>query len=341
MKVNLVALILMALAMMQLLGGNKSIKRQIASSNAGIAKRGAFSMAMKDSLGFFDDVPDSAWLERLDIARHRATTANPDDPLFQRNIAKAWYQMNWEPNLNCLLEDILGNLGDGHKWTCNPGRIERQSQERIKQGEPPCLVYSIGSRGEFDFERDVQQRMPSCEIHTFDFTDFSSEIPPDLNISFHAWGLKPSYQTHNLTGGFFLQKIWERTPPKGVFKTIQETLIKLGHVNRPIDLFKIDCEGCEWFSYKDWIDPNSVDIRQIQVEVHEAPPNVNEFFQNIHDANFAMFHKEPNIQFADGNCVEFSFLKMARSFFHDDDDVKEEATVTPSNETAHSNKTLH
>ncbi len=71
----------------------------------------------------------------------------------------------------------------------------------------------------------------------------------------------------------------------------------------------------------------------------EAPPNVNEFFQNIHDANFAMFHEEPNIQYASGNCVEFAFLKMARSFFHDVDDEKEEATATPSNETAHSNKT--
>ena len=73
----------------------------------------------------------------------------------------------------------------------------------------------------------------------------------------------------------------------------------------------------------------------------EAPPNVNEFFQNIHDANFAMFHKEPNIQYASGKCVGFAFLKMASSSLHDDNDEKEEATATPSNETAHSNKTAH
>jgi hypothetical protein len=320
-KVTLVVLILMALlVMMQLLALlDKSKNCQLTSSYAAdiaissptIEKRGDFSLALKDSLGFFDDIPDAAWLERREIARHRITTANPDNPLQQRNNAKAWYQMNWEPNLNCLLEDFLGNMGDGHKWTCNPSRIERESQERIKQGKPPCLVYSIGSEGKFDFERDVQQRMPSCEIHTFDFTNFARKIPPDLNITYHVWGLKPSYQTHN-----FRQK----TPPRGEFKTIQETLITLGHVNRTIDLFKIDCEGCEWFSYKDWIDPSNVDIRQIQVEVHHAPPMVNEFFQNIHDADFAMFHKEPNIQYADGNCVEFAFLKMARSFFHDEDD---------------------
>jgi hypothetical protein len=282
-------------------------------------------LARKDSLGFFDDIPDASWLQRQEIARHRKTTANPHYPLLQHNNPKAWYQMNWEPDLNCLLEDMLGNMGDGHKWTCNPSRIESQSQERIQQGEPPCLLYSIGSEGKFDFERDVQQRMPSCDIHTFDFTNYASKIPRDLNITYHVWGLKPSYPTDLTKGGAFLDRIWERRPPRGVFKTIQETVIELGHVNRPIDLFKIDCEGCEWFSYKDWIDPNNVDIRQIQMEVHNAPTIVNEFFQNIHDANFAMFHKEPNIQYADGNCVEFSFLKMARSFFHDDD-----ADTTPS-----------
>jgi hypothetical protein len=242
MKGALTVSIVVALVIMQLvfmpLGRNESFKCQIPISYAAVIKnRGAFSLALKDSLGFFDDIPDAAWLERREIARHRETTANPDDPLLGHKTPKAWYQMNWEPDLNCLLEDMLGNMGDGHKWACNPSRIERQSQERIKQGEPPCLVYSIGSNGLFDFERDVQQRMPSCEIHTFDFTDFARKIPLDLNISYHVWGLKPSYQTHNLTGGAYLDRIWEREPPRGVFKTIQETVIKLGHANRPIDLF--------------------------------------------------------------------------------------------------------
>ena len=98
---------------------------------------------------------------------------------------------------------------------------------------------------------------------------------------------------------------------------IQDTIKELGHEGRTIDIFKIDCEGCEWYSYKDWVQDPAVDIRQIQVEVHDTPDLVHDFFQSIHNANFAMFHKEPNIQWAAGNCVEFAFLKLAPSFFKD------------------------
>jgi hypothetical protein len=161
---------------------------------------------------------------------------------------------------------------------------------------------------------DVQKYMPSCEIHTFDFTNYVYKIPPNLNISYHVWGLKPSYEEDlsRFVGINFAQQLWKRN--QGVFKTIQETRKELGHEHRTIDVFKIDCEGCEWFSYKDWIDP-SIDIRQIQIEIHEAPPMVNEFFEDLRDAGFAMFHKEPNIQYTGGKCVEFSFLRMAPTFF--------------------------
>jgi hypothetical protein len=53
------------------------------------------------------------------------------------------------------------------------------------------------------------------------------------------------------------------------FQTMEETVRKLGHAGRTIDLFKIDCEGCEWYTYKDWFQAG-VDIRQVLVEVHSV-----------------------------------------------------------------------
>jgi hypothetical protein len=271
----------------------------------------SFSQALWDSLGFFDDIPNSLWANQKEVAINRRHHRFPNDVRREIESSRAWYQTNWDPDFSCPVEDMLGDNGDGHKWVCDPHRLERQSKERIARGKSGCLVYSIGSMGVFDFERDVKKVMPSCEVHVFDITNFTDRIPEGLDLHFHGWGLKASYELP----ADLQQGIWQQTNMNdATFKTIQETVKELGHEGRSIDIFKIDCEGCEWRSYKDWL-MDDVDIRQIQVEVHGTPAVAPQFFQDIHDANFVMFHKEPNIQYSDGSCVEFSFLKMASSFF--------------------------
>ena len=54
---------------------------------------------------------------------------------------------------------------------------------------------------------------------------------------------------------------------------MQETLSKVGHQNRSIDIFKIDCGSCEWYSFRDWFE---ADIRQRLVETHGLPFKTNE-----------------------------------------------------------------
>jgi hypothetical protein len=39
----------------------------------------------------------------------------------------------------------------------------------------------------------------------------------------------------------------------GEFKTIQETVQALGHEERVFDILKIDCEDCELYTFKDWL----------------------------------------------------------------------------------------
>jgi len=281
-------------------------------------------VAGHDSFGFFHGIPQDIWEIRKHLTlstRHRKHTGL--DPVGKVS-PQQYFQENWEPDFSCFNEKPLGNMGDGHKWVCDPHRVEALAAEAktTKGNDDDCLVYSVGSNGQFDFETDVQANMPSCEIHVFDFADFSGKIPPNLNLSYHVWGLKPSYKTELRNSVHFKyanHALWEGGTKGGIFKTIQETVTQLGHEGRKIDIFKIDCEGCEYYSYKDWL---QVDLRQILIEVHMTPDVTDSFFAEIHDANYAMFHKEPNIQYGGGKCVEFSFIKLAPSFFGKTNEAK-------------------
>jgi len=129
---------------------------------------------------------------------------------------------------------------------------------------------------------------------------------------YHAWGLKGSYETDEAdTSDSFTRRFGN----EGDYKTLQETAKLLGHEGRVVDVFKIDCEGCEWRSYKDWFS-GVMDLRQILVEVHNVPPVAIDFFQDLHDKGYVIFSKEPNLGGASsGGCVEYSFLKLDKSYF--------------------------
>ena len=124
----------------------------------------------------------------------------------------------------------------------------------------------------------------------------------------HAWGLKPTYG-EVVSYGTFMEK---KKGFQGLdFFTLAETVARLGHTGRMIDIFKIDCEGCEWSTLKDLLDKN---IQQILVEVHSVYNNSDQFFDDLHDGGYVTFHKEPNLP-SGAKCIEFSFLKLAKAFF--------------------------
>jgi len=139
----------------------------------------------------------------------------------------------------------IGGLGDGPKWICDVDRIGKvaklRQQQRTRnqvsssQGSE-CLVYSIGSNGDFKFENAIIDTLgPICEVHIFDPGNFAKAGLAEKNIFYHQWGLNSSYYPYK----FKKEGDWE-------LLTFQETQKKLGHENRTIDIFKIDCEGCEW-----------------------------------------------------------------------------------------------
>lgn len=293
------------------------------------SRRQNYSLAYRESLGFFDDIPEDEWELQRAITRCRVNTEDSNHPMRYARSPRTWYQKNWDPDFSCRHEAKVG-VGDGGKWICDPFRLKRTSDRRVAEedngGLPPlddknkktgCLIYSVGSEGDFRFELGIQDLLPgACEIHTFDFTDFSHKVPPGRNIHFHNWGLKPSYQETKGTSRFHYPWQWfgQFSHANGNFKTFEETKKALGHEGWPIDVFKIDCEGCEWGTYKDWI---NADIRQLLVEVHMVPEVANDFFTHLQLAGYVTFHKEPNIQYGGGIALEYSMIKLSTEYVED------------------------
>jgi hypothetical protein len=173
-----------------------------------------------------------------------------------------------------------------------------------RKSKRKCLIYSVGSQGDFSFETglydifSLENSPSSCEIHVFDPKDYSASVPNDIKsmVQFHPWG------------------IVGETSVSANFKSLKETVEILGHKGATIDIFKIDCEKCEWETFVDWFSVG-LDMRQILVEVHGTPDNANEFFETMQDMGYVTFHKEPNTKYSFGNCVEYAFLKLDAMFF--------------------------
>ncbi|CAB9513511.1 Pfam:DUF672 [Seminavis robusta] len=311
-----------------------------------------FQLASYQSYGFFDDISSEDWKlhqQRFQTHKDHMNDRRPDPT--SNELPAMYYMSHYDPLFTCPHERRLGGLGDGPKWTCDPHRLERVARERKektqagaqtsnKQQQANCLIYSIGSAGKYEWEEALAKSLmkegqttlqTNCEIHVFDYSkDYTkSGHSSELNIHFHQWGLKSSYDDS-------LPKAWN-IPPKDLERlyTLPEMMAKLGHTHHTIDVLKIDCEFCEWFTYKDWLKPE-LKILQLLIEVHNLPTSLpnpqqnkggryfpvstnlspSQFFDDIENAGFVMYSKEPNIHpQAQGNGVEFAYIKLHPEFF--------------------------
>jgi len=283
----------------------------------------SFDLAQEQSFGFFDDIDEKNWKNLQKIAAEMVDHERPDDPLNYLPADNAankpwdkyfdWYQTNYEPNFSCAHEQRVGGNGngDGPKWVCDPHRLPIISKKRKEKdpNSPGCVVYSIGSNCDFQFELGMQQAVGVgvCEYHTFDMGDYERCIPKELeNAHYHRWGIIKQI-TRNT----------EAPQPGQRMYGLKDTMKLLGHEHLDaIDVFKIDCEGCEWTSFEDWLTPDMPRLNQIQVEVHKPPRSMaTKFFDTLQAAGYVRFHKEANIQYESGGAIEYTFLRLAKEFF--------------------------
>ncbi len=267
------------------------------------------SLAFQQSYGFFDDISDEDWKMRQAKARNHSHHDGGGDPLRYWNAktpASMFYYYNYEPLFSCPHLHRVGGAGDGPKWTCDPHRIKRVVQRR----NTTCLIYSIGCWNVYLWEDGLFHLLGPdvvCEFHIFDPGHFDRPlVNAQRNMHYHSWGIKSSY--HNDTRISHVIDHQGNPMLNGTFLSLPETMRLLGHTNRTIDILKVDCESCEWFTYRDWIQYG--DVRQLFVETHKLPmpqrtprawpwPGLDlkptQFFDELQHAGFIMFSKEPNI----------------------------------------------
>jgi len=196
------------------------------------------------------------------------------------------------------------------QWICDPHRIAKLAKDRKAKDpkHPGCVIYSVGSNGDFSFELGMEQEVGPgvCEFHIFDMKNYTEKML-EQNIKrayFHQWGL--GTQDPNV----------DIPEPGKQFYGLKDTIKLLDHENLDmIDIFKIDCEKCEWSTFQDWFAPGIPSMQQVQVELHNAPKEAIPFFTLLEESGYVRFHKEPNIQFNDGSCIEYAFLKLDKEFF--------------------------
>lgn len=240
----------------------------------------------------------------------------------------------YEPEANCFTEERFGygtlrrnlldsykdleareakvkrydSFGDGPKFVCGVDVMSSlPSSLSPTNRDDQCLVYSVGSNNNVAFEMSVHKFM-GCETHTFDPTVAKKNFVGGKYAIFHQWGL----------GEDGIKEKWDGF--KWMGKSFQTIINKLGHLNRTIDILKIDCEGCEWKAMPpllDLIAAGTVKVNQIQIEMHtwvseherSNELNLNSYFEKLDNAKMRIVHKERNHWGCDGfKCVEYVFV---------------------------------
>lgn len=217
-----------------------------------------------------------------EYARAKQMLSKPSDVNNGGTQGREWMQRNWEPSFRCVADKRMGVPGDGGKWVCDPDCLLAVND---------CTVFSVGSNNQFDFEQSLDPY--GCDVHIFDHTVANPRMPPHVAWTFHRFGAATA------SGGNMLSL---------------QGMAARSNVSY-IDVLKIDCEGCEYTVLRD---PATLHflrehVKQILVEVHFTnAADTADLATKLAFAGFRVFSKEPNIQFSDGGCLEYSLLNLRR-----------------------------
>ena len=156
------------------------------------------------------------------------------------------YPVTYDCDRNQMLR--IGGEGDGAKWYCGEFSSVSVSSDSNSNSEDECVVFSLGSNGDFTFEQAFRKQFgDSCKIFTFDCTGEWT----DPSTEFRPWCLDGR----------------DRTDGGRIYKTWSTILRDVGV--KHVSYLKIDIEGFEFEVIPEVLtSPVSELPRQVAIEVH-------------------------------------------------------------------------
>ncbi|KAF4661713.1 hypothetical protein FOL46_005631 [Perkinsus olseni] len=212
----------------------------------------------------------------------------------RRNRPDKWFARNTFPEVSCEFEERLGTRGDGGKWVCESYKLGREFRRE------PVIIYSVGYGNSFSFEAAFHDEVnDNAEIFVFEI---------DRELYEKAVRVGPAFITWKHWG---LASRDDRAKEHFTLPTMRRML---GHADRVIDIFKIDCEGCEFDTFRTWFDvKNDKSLpTQILIEVHwRDPKSARSLLEYLMELDYIIFRREPNY-LAKSSYMEFGLVQ--RSF---------------------------
>lgn len=222
----------------------------------------------------------------------------------------------WGEEYSSDLSEGRGDGGYGYR-TCGLRHIAARSRGEGNDGvqqQQPCVVYSFGSDGDFEFERAVAKLTGlACEIHIFDLhedrglSEAFDDIPM-ISVHYHQVGIMDK-------DGMELVKMWSHSFPQPArVHTLSSIMKQLGHEH--VDVLKIDIEGNEHRVIAQLAEEGWPAVPgQVYMEVHAAPifgdydaSHVKRAIQSLEKVGLRLFHIERPWAWCSSSCLQLSFI---------------------------------
>ena len=293
-----------------------------------------YALAYQESFGFFDRVSQDNWIRRRDLANRRQNypTPNMHVAISKRAAPSAWHQLNWDPTFRCPYTELIGSTSEG-VYVCDTRRIQQMKQLAIPtfasttntagSGDTTtttattaasstlsCVIYLVGVRIADTMVYDTKEKMPGCQVHLF--RDPNPKRQPIVmdGVTEHNYTLQSTFRELPEFRNDRLQR--EKLFPRNPDYTLPATMNRLGHSQ--IELLVLGPGAhAEWTLYQDVVQQHN--IRQLVVYLVGKPASAPRAMWAMHDAGYAIFHKNQDFIHARGNMVVYSMIKLAPGFY--------------------------